>query len=206
MPKFDELPFTDRPDLSPYLLHFTKNTEGEDNYTAFDNLCNILETGEIYGSDSSKGFIKGPYEATCFMDVPFMSLKYVFTEDNTKHDRPRYEPYGVLVTKRYAYKMGARPVLYLSDKETTRLNIPPNELWRVVKLNVDKSGNWISWLHEREWRKKGDFSLPKTSIAALVKTSREAKKLSKLIENEKYKCKPRSVIPLGIVCQRLTLM
>jgi len=99
MPAFDELPFTDRPDLSPFLLHFTKNTECEDNYTAFDNLFNILETGEIYGSGSSKGFVKSPNKASCFMDVPFMSLKYVFTEDNTKHERPRYEPYGILVLK-----------------------------------------------------------------------------------------------------------
>ncbi len=206
MPKFDELPFTDRPDLSPFLLHFTKNTESENDYTAFDNLCNILEKGEIWGSDSNKGFIKGPNTASCFMDVPFMSLKYVFTEDNTKHDRPRYEPYGILVTKKYAYSKGARPVLYLSNNETSRLKIPPNELWRVVKLDVHADGNWISWLHEREWRKKGDFSLPSISIAALVKTSREAKKLSKLIESKKYKCKPRSVIPLGIICQGLTLM
>ena len=53
MPKFDELPFTDRPDLSPFLLHFTKNSEAEDDYTAFENLCHILESGEIWGSDTS---------------------------------------------------------------------------------------------------------------------------------------------------------
>ena len=92
MPKFDELPFRDRPDLSPYLIHFTKNSESEDRYTAFDNLCSILQTGEVWGSDSSKGFVKGPNEASCFMDVPFMSLKHVFTKDNVKRDRPRYEP------------------------------------------------------------------------------------------------------------------
>ena len=206
MPPFDKLAFTDRPDLSPYLLHFTKNTEREDDYTGFENLCNILKTGEIWGSDSSKGFIKGPNSASCFMDVPFMSLKYVFTKDNTRHGRPRYEPYGILVTKKCAYSQGARPVLYLSDNETFRCKIPPGELWRVVKLHVRPDGNWISWLHEREWRKKGDFSLPSHSIAALVKTSMEAKRLSKLIENEHYKCKPRSVIPLEVVCQKLTLM
>ncbi len=207
MPTFNELPFRDRPDLSPYLFHFTKNTEREDDYTAFDNLCHILETGEIWGSNSSKGFVKGPNKASCFMDVPFMSLKHVFTKDNTKRDRPRYEPYGIMVRKDFAYKKGARPVLNLSDDEIVRLCIPRNELWRVVKLDVDNSGNWISWLHEREWRKKGNFPLPSnTAIAALVKTSREAKKLSKLIEKEKYKCKPHAVIPLSVVCQGLTLM
>lgn len=128
MPTFDELPFRDRPDLTPFLIHFTKNSESEDGYTAFDNLCHILETGEVWGSASSKGFVKGPNPASCFMDVPFMSLKYVFTKDNVRRDRPRYEPYGVLVGKRYAYRMGARPVLYLSDSETERLHIPTSEL------------------------------------------------------------------------------
>ena len=206
MPYFDELPFHDRPDLSPYLIHFTKNSKRADGYTAFGNLCNILETGRIWGSNTSKGFIKGPNKAVCFMDVPFMSLKYIFTEDNTKRDRPRYEPYGVLVSKQYAYSNGARPVLYLSDRETTRLGIPDEELWRVVKLYADSDGNWICWLQEREWRKKGRFYLPSKSIAALVKTTKEAQKLTGIIESENYKCKPTSVIPLGVVCQGLTLM
>jgi len=141
------------------------------------------------------------------MDVPFMSLKHVFTKDNTKRDRPRYEPYGIMVKKNLAYPKGARPVLNLSDEEIARLNIPQNELWRVVKLDVDKSGNWISWLHEREWRKKGNFPLPSnTAIAALVKTPKEVKELSKFIENKKCKCKPYTVIPLRVVCQGLTLM
>ena len=206
MPKFDELPFNERPDLSPYLFHFTKNSEEADGYSAFDNLCNILEFREIWGSDTSKGFIKGPNEAVCFMDIPFMSLKYVFTEDNTRHDRPRYEPYGVLVSKTFAYNKGARPVLYLSDSEISRMGIPTSELWRVVKLYADSKGNWISWLHEREWRKKSNFKLPSNSIAALVKTTVEARKLAKIIESKSYKCKPRSIIPLSIVCQGLTLM
>lgn len=203
MPHFDELPFRVRPDLSPFLIHFTKNSETDDEYTAFDNLCNILETGEIWGTHR---FVRGSNKATCFMDVPFMSLKYIFTEENTKRDRPRYEPYGILVAKQHAYRKGARPVLYMSNKECLDMKIPRAEWWRVVRLYADRKGNWISWLHEREWRKKGDFPLPSTCIAALVDTSSEARKLTKLILSENYKCKPRAVIPLSIVCQGLTLM
>jgi hypothetical protein len=67
MPAFNELPFNSRPDLTPYLLHMTKNTKADDACSAFDNLLSILRTGEIWGSDSRKGFIKGPNKAVCFM-------------------------------------------------------------------------------------------------------------------------------------------
>lgn len=52
LPAFDELPFNARPDLTPYLLHLTKNTEPEDDLSAYDNLVSILKTGEIRGSSS----------------------------------------------------------------------------------------------------------------------------------------------------------
>ena len=52
LPQFDELPFNARPDLSPYLIHLTKNTKREDQYSAFDNLVSILKLGKIFGSDS----------------------------------------------------------------------------------------------------------------------------------------------------------
>ena len=43
MKEFEELPFDDRPDLSRFLIHLTKNTIREDEYSAFDNLVNILK-------------------------------------------------------------------------------------------------------------------------------------------------------------------
>jgi hypothetical protein len=69
LPEFEDLPFYERPDLTPYLVHLTKNTKQEGGYSAFENLVNILQEGKIRASDSSKGFIKGRRRATCFMDV-----------------------------------------------------------------------------------------------------------------------------------------
>ena len=77
MPEFEDLPFNISPDLSPCIIHLTKNTKKEDEYSAFDNLTSILKSGEIWGSDKKKGFTKGPNSATCFMDVPLQSLKYI---------------------------------------------------------------------------------------------------------------------------------
>ena len=73
LPQFDDLPFNARPDLTPYLIHLTKNTKANDEYSAYDNLVSILTTGEIWGSDTKKGFIKGPHKAACLMDVPFQA-------------------------------------------------------------------------------------------------------------------------------------
>jgi hypothetical protein len=204
LPQFDGLPFNARPDLTPYLIHLTKNTMPDDGYSAYRNLVSILGTGQIFASDTSKGFIKGPNPATCFMDVPFSALKYVLTPENTDPEAPRYEPYGIVVTKKYAYNAGCRPVLYLSNTETERLCIPRAELWRVVRFEVTTEG-WLSWLHEREWRCKGDFVLPQTIHAVLVKNTRAAKKLANHIHNNPkfYKCKPAAIIPLTVISQGL---
>jgi len=204
MPKFEELPFDIRPDLTKFLIHLTKNTKDEDDYTAFNNLVNILKEGEIWGSETEKGFIKGPNKATCFMDVPMTSLKYILNYENANPLNPRYEPFGILVTKKAAYKKGCRPVIYLSNNELKKLNIPREELWRVVRLEV-VGESWISWMHEREWRCKNSFKLPKKAITVFVRHANYANKLQKMINKNpnKFKCKPLSIVPLSVVCEGL---
>ncbi|WP_315730328.1 MULTISPECIES: hypothetical protein [unclassified Bradyrhizobium] len=204
LPHFDELPFNVRPDLSPYLIHLTKNTKAGDGYSAYDNLVSILRTGEIFGSDPRRGLIKGNDEAACFMDVPFASLKYVLTPANVDPQKPRYEPYGIAITKEFAYNHGCRPVLYLSNDEVKTLNIPQAEKWRIVRFEATKAG-WISWVHEREWRCKGDFKLPLRPYAVFVRDTRDAQRLMKNLAKypKKYACQPRSVIPMTVLCQGL---
>ncbi|MDD3183520.1 MAG: hypothetical protein PHD48_12070 [Alphaproteobacteria bacterium] len=138
------------------------------------------------------------------MDIPFASLKYVLTPENSSARSPRYEPYGIAITKQHAYKKGCRPVLYLSNLEVTALKIPKSELWRVVRFEVSESG-WISWLHEREWRCEGNFKLPKSIQAAFVRNTKEAKRLMKELADDpdQFKCIPKSVIPFTVMCQGL---
>jgi|ERR1700733_3690577 len=205
MPEFEELPFFKRPDLTPYLVHLTKNTKSENDRSAFKNLVNILRTGKIRGSENKKGkgFIKGPHPAACFMDVPFYALKYILNADNSDPANPRYEAFGIFVIKKNAYRKGCRPVLYLSNAEMKELCIPKDQMWRVVRFEAG-SDQWISWLHEREWRSKGDYPLsPKPGV--LVKNSVYAEKLQKLLAKgpKKFKVHPRAIIPLTILCQGL---
>lgn len=204
MAEFEDLPFDVRPDLSPFLVHLTKNTKKEDDFSAFQNLIHMLKSGEVWGSDTKKGFIKGPHKAACFMDVPLSSLKYILNEENTDPENPRYEPFGILVTKKTAYKKGCRPVLNLSNDEVEMLNIPRDELWRVVRLEVN-GDKWISWMHEREWRCKGSFKIPSKTLTVFVKNTHFAEKLRDLIAKkpDKFKVKPKSIIPLNIMCEGL---
>ena len=108
LPEFEDLPFEERPDLTPYLIHLTKNTRAEDEFSALDNLISILQSGQIWPSTRRKGFIKGPNGAVCFMDVPFYALKYVLNASNSNPNRPRYEPYGIFVKKTTAYRKGVQ--------------------------------------------------------------------------------------------------
>lgn len=203
LPDFEDLPFYERPDLTPYIIHLTKNTRRKDSFSAFDNLVHILKTGEIWGSDNS-GFIKGPNTAACFMDVPFAALKYVLNPRDSNPQHPRYEPYGVVTTKKYAYRHGCRPVLYLSDNETRQLKIQNSEKWRVVRFEVNDDG-WMSWLHEREWRCRGDFALPVRPQCVLVRDQAEAERLQRKIQRnpKAFRARPRSIIPLTLICQGL---
>jgi len=197
--EWDELPFRVRPDLTPYLIHLTRGTENEDGFTALDNLLSILEDGEITGSEPSKAYIKGKRRAACFMDIPFGALKYLWVEP----EKAKYEPYGIVVAKPWAYDHGARPVLYLSDDELAQLCIPKDEWWRVVRL--EKEGDyWTSWLHEREWRCPDDFKLP-SNPAVLVKTAKDITKLQDALAkpDASFKCRPRTILPLHVICQGL---
>lgn len=202
MPIFEELPFFKRPDLTPYLVHLTKNTQADDGYTALDNLIYILQTGEIW---ETKKLVRGPFGAACFMDIPFISLKYVLTPENCNPRHPRYEPYGIFVGKKYAYQEGCRPVLYLSTDEIEELEIPESEHWRIVKFEVTEK-NWISWIHEREWRCKGNFELPRNA-GVIVKSHKEVTYLQKKISKnpDRFAVIPRAILPLEIICQGLEI-
>ncbi|HMD05177.1 MAG TPA: hypothetical protein VKG68_07865 [Candidatus Binatus sp.] len=140
------------------LTHFTRASTAA---SALDNLVAILNDGVIHGSGR---MIRGARPAVCMFDVPIAELRTILARRN----RRRYEPFGIAVDKRYAFTMGARPVIYLPWREAEKI-LPPEESWRVVSLEMDKTPP-VDWSFEREWRTVGDLRFEPLMAAALVET------------------------------------
>ena len=143
------------------LTHFTRASTSS---TALDNLVAILRDGVLRGGGR---MVRGARPAVCMFDVPIPELRTILDRRN----RRRYEPFGIAVDKRYAFTMGARPVIYLPWREAEKI-LAPEESWRVVSLEFDKNPP-IDWSYEREWRLAGDLNFEPALAAALVETWRD---------------------------------
>lgn len=135
------------------LTHFTRRSiEGD----ALDNLVSILRDGVIRASTR---LIPGGHAAVCFFDSPIAELGRLLTPAN----RRRYEPFGIALDKRYAFRQGARPAIYMPLPEAERL-LAPEELWRVAAIDFDRDPP-VDWTFEREWRMGAAMPLTAAAVA-----------------------------------------
>ena len=153
-------PRKSRPDFAQALIHFTRPRKGvarhwepdyeknpEPEISAFEALKEIYIDGVIRGSTSKSGYIKGKNRAVCMSEVPLSGIRYFAGPEE------KYEYYGVAISKKSGFGVGARPVIYLPDKEASW--IPVEERWRHVRFEPPS----IDHTWEREWRLKGDLDL-----------------------------------------------
>ena len=147
------------------LTHFTRASRSGD---ALDNLVAILRAGMIRGA---LRMIRGGRAAVCLFDAPWPELSRLLDRAN----RRRYQPFGIALDKRYAFTMGARPVIYMPWPEAERI-FAAEELWRVVAIDLERNPP-IDWTFEREWRLPRDLPLPPRGAVALVETWRDADEL-----------------------------
>lgn len=128
-----------RPDLTPYLFHFTGGAKPE------DNMKSILAQKKLV---SQRGYI-------CFTDSPLSMLGEQFRYMD-QFSRPMYSQYGIGFKRDLLIRQfNCRPVIYGDDTELQRID---NTLhWRFEPLDVFSHD--FTWL--REWRIEGnefDFS------------------------------------------------
>jgi len=144
------------------LTHFTRSSGVT---SALDNLLRILDDGIVRGASR---MIRGGRKTVCLFDAPLTELGGLLSEKN----RRRYEPFGVAIDKRYAFKIGARPAIYMPWREA-RAIISPDDMWRVVSIDLGRNPP-LDWSFEREWRLNGDLALNRRLCVALVKSWRDA--------------------------------
>ena len=162
------------------LTHFTRRSADGD---AMDNLVAILREGLIRGSTR---MVRTKRDVVCLFDASLSELNRLLEPDN----RRRYEPFGIAMDKRYAFAMGARPVIYLPWPEACQM-LNEEDLWRVVGIDLNPTPP-VDWTFEREWRIAERLKLPSSAVA-LVETWDDVDDLF-----ERFEGKPpcTGVIPL----------
>ncbi|MGH7429143.1 MAG: hypothetical protein ACREJ4_12440, partial [Candidatus Methylomirabilaceae bacterium] len=88
----------------------------------------------------------------------------------SKKERPRYEPYGIAVSKARLFAQGGRPVIY--DYPDARDTLPESHRYRFVPYDP-LNGIYFTW--ERKWRIKTDaLPLDPKHTLVIVPTADEA--------------------------------
>lgn len=175
----------ERNDMSTSLIHLTKENSS---LSAIDVLYNILKDKKIKGSTTNPGFIVGNEKAVCFQDAPLYSIcQNTFFEQKKRNEdknyKLRYRAVGLLFDKQFAYKKGARPVIY-EKTDLAKAFLPSSEHWRIVNFNLENDTSIIDWTHEREWRIKGDFEFELSDVTIIVIRQNHIKELISKFKNE----------------------
>ena len=144
-----------RPDLSPYLFHFTSGP------TPIENMKSILSQRKL---KSDRGYI-------CLTDSPLSMLGEQFKYMD-KFPRQMYSQYGIGFTRDVLIRgYGCRPVIY-GDGDERKL-IAASLMWRYEPLDIFTHD--YTWL--REWRIAGnefDFSGINMSDIIVIAPTQEA--------------------------------
>jgi hypothetical protein len=171
-----------RRDIGDLLFHFTRMPETATiswgtpggvqttvSSSTFAVLKKILYEGKLEGTSA---WTYGQ-KCVCFTEAPIMEFNSIFALveiASSKQDRPRYEPYGVAVNKKWLFEKGGRPVIY--DDPNALQNFPSGFQYRFVPYNPVEG---IDFTWEREWRIKTEaLQLDPKQTLAIVPSAEEA--------------------------------
>ncbi len=145
-----------RADISENLVHFTR---GDDVDGAFQRLRAILRDGHLLAGTR---FIRGGHACICFSEAPLQALEAGLVNPDFY---TRYSPFGIMVSKRWLYARGGRPVIYQAEGEYDIL--PAAQSWRHVTYEPLRDPP-IDFTWEREWRIRVDTLAFGPEAAAVV--------------------------------------
>lgn len=130
----------ERPDLSSFLIHFTKPANG---LSALDVLLKIVKEKRLMGSNK---LIKSKDSCVCFTETPIEAIKNGVYD---RYGKKRYSRFGILMTKADVFRLDGRPVIYQTDAEFALLR--PENAWRHMHYDLSIPLP-IDFTWEREWR------------------------------------------------------
>jgi len=139
-----------RDDVSNTLVHLTKGIgcdPKKHREEAFQILKKILGEKTLKGGT---GFIRGSHKCVCFSEAPISKLSHILAAK--ENNNFKYQPYGVIIAKKWLYQKGGRPVIYGPDADYEFL--PDAMKYRHVRFHLGDYEIDHTW--EREWRVKTD--------------------------------------------------
>lgn len=171
-----------RRDVGDLLFHFTRSVEPNNVSLSFSEGHTLYMDGsassvlrKILHQEKLVGSSRWTYgeDAVCFTEAPIQEFNSVFSLvsiASTVAERPRYEPYGIAVTKKWLFEQGGRPVIY--DDTNSFLQYPETLRYRFVPYDPT-NGTDFTW--EREWRiRTKELKLDPKHTLVVVPTSEEA--------------------------------
>ena len=149
-----------RTDICNYLIHFTKGEESTWD-SAFERLQIIISSGYLEGTS---GYIRGGYRCVCFSEVPVEQMPAGLVNPNYYS---RYSPFGIMVSKKWLYGQGGRPVIYQHLSEFD--DLPDSHRWR----HVTYEPGVVDFAWEREWRIRTERLAIDPSLANIIVPDRD---------------------------------
>ena len=144
-----------RTDICDYLIHFTKNDPVTGN-SGFERLQIIMTSGFLLGSSN---LIRGAYKCCCFSEVPLEQMPGGLVNPDYYSG---YSPFGIMVSKKWLYEQGGRPVIYQHMSEFD--NLPDSHRWR----HVTYEPGVVDFTWEREWRIRTECLAIDPSVANII--------------------------------------
>ena len=129
-----------RIDISENLVHFTRDDSID---KAFDRLRAILRDQHLIAGNR---YIRGGHTCVCFSEAPLHALQDGLVNPDYYSS---YSPFGIMVSKKWLFSQGGRPVVYQSDAEYESL--PDVLKWRHVRYEPNSEPS-VDFTWEREWR------------------------------------------------------
>jgi hypothetical protein len=145
-----------RPDISAHLIHFTR---GFTHDNAFKVLQKIVRERKLIAGNRN---IKGGFNCVCFSEAPLGSLSGGLVNENYYST---YSPFGIMVSKKWAFEQGGRPVIYQPESEY--FEVIEDRRWRHVTFELRDKEHVVDFTWEREWRFRRD-ELPFDNASAQI--------------------------------------